>query len=139
MPVTDLDQPELIATPLQERVRAIAAKRSALAEAESLRKLAADRVKTLQRELAEMVDDLFTQFESGEPLPLIAARNSRDSVADEDAEPVQEAALTGAERRALAMADEPQDDAGDRMRVEMEPLSTRYPGTYIAEEEGPEA
>lgn len=124
-------QQELIQTPLEDRVRAIAGKRLELIDAELAKKRASERVKLVQGELNEMVDQLVAQVDGVQPLPLASA-------ADEDE--ISEAPLSGAERRALAMTkqDELAPTQTRARAVETQPLSAQQPGLYVADDEGPE-
>lgn len=130
--VVDGEQQELIKTPLADRVRAIAAKRRELVEAEIEKKRVSERVKTIQGELNEMVDQLVQQVDDGvQTLPL-----KLDASSDDDEG--EETALTGAERRALQMAQEPAGETGEGKQIATQPLSTQQPGLYVTAEEGPE-
>lgn len=126
-------QAELITTPIEERVRAIAGKRIELLEAELAKKRAGERVKMLQTELNEMVDALVAQVDGVQPLPLSQS---------DDNEQAEEAQLTGREQRALAMADdalEGEETVAPAQERETVPLSTQQPGIYVADGDGPEA
>ena len=138
----EVKQAELIATPIEERARAIGRKEAEIDRARAEKKRLAQYVKDLEAEHKAMVRDLIASVGEGATLSLPfsipqAVVDRHEASADDDAG--DDSALTGAERRALAMAADPPDDEPQPQRaaVDVETISQRHPGVYVTPDDGP--